>query len=260
MQQTIYQVDAFSNQLFAGNPAAVCPLDKWLDDGLMQKIAAENNLAETAFFVRSDDIYELRWFTPESEVDLCGHATLASAYVIFRFLDPAVESVSFMSRSGPLQVEKKGEVLSMDFPAQPPALCQIPDALQRALPDAPQICLKREDYILVYPNEASLRQADPDLRELMALDLRGVIITAPGDNCDFVARFFAPKYGIPEDPVTGSAYTQLVPYWSEKMARNCFTAKQLSRRGGQLNCKLEGERVKISGQAVLYMQGTIELC
>jgi len=259
MKIPIFQVDAFAAQPFEGNPAAVCPLERWLPDEVMQAVAAENNLSETAFFVPTPDGFHIRWFTPASEVDLCGHATLASAHVLFRRLGYAKQEIVFESRSGRLRVKADGRRLVMDFPAQPPAPCDTPAALIEAFGRRPQQCLKAEDYLAVFENESDVRTAEPDFAALTKLDLRGVIITAPSDRWDFVARFFAPKLAVPEDPVTGSAYTQLAPYWAGRLGTNSFRARQLSRRGGDVACELDGDRVRIAGGAVVYLQGRIEL-
>ncbi len=260
---TLYQVDAFAEKVFEGNPAAVVPLQQWLPDELMQAIAAENNLAETAFFVEENGIYHIRWFTPVAEVKLCGHATLASAYVLFEFLGYEKSSISFMSLSGELSVSKQGELLSLDFPAQAAKPCELPQALSQGIyqgidnKDLKQTvlgCYENEDYLVVLASEEDVLAIEPNHESLKQLKHRGVIVTAPSSDYDFVARFFAPKYGIDEDPVTGSAYTQLVPYWAEKMGKSKFTAKQVSKRGGKLWCELKGVRVLISGHAALYMK------
>jgi PhzF family phenazine biosynthesis protein len=256
---TLYQVDAFAAKPFEGNPAAVCPLDSWLSDRLMQQIAMENNLSETAFFVPVDTGFHIRWFTPVREVDLCGHATLASAHVLFNHLEYASEQISFESRSGNLTVRRRQDMLELDFPAQPPVACQTPDAISRAFAQSPLECLAAEDYILVFDSEASVTEANPDLTLLSQLDLRGVAITAKSERCDFVSRFFAPKYGIDEDPVTGSAFTQLTPYWANQLDKTRMSARQVSRRGGDVTCELVKDRVKISGEAVTYLIGTIIL-
>ncbi len=257
MELTLYQVDAFASKVFEGNPAAVCPLDAWLPDVVVQAIALENNLSETAFFVPSDNGYHIRWFTPKSEVDLCGHATLASAYVLFHFLGYDKEIIEFDSRSGPLLVSREKDSFVMDFPSQPPVVSDIPAGIVDAFNKNPLECLRSEDLIVVYENEADVNNANPDMAQLELLDLRGVAVTARSAQYDFVARFFAPKYGIPEDPVTGSAYTQLAPYWADKLGKNRLKAKQVSPRGGEVTCEVIDDRVRIAGEAVLYMQGTI---
>lgn len=259
MEIPIYQVDAFTRTVFSGNPAAVCPLLEWLPDSLMQEIALENNLSETAFFVPEGDGYRIRWFTPAAEVDLCGHATLASAYVFFTFMDKTALRVGFASRSGPLRVARSGEMLTMDFPSQPPAPCKAPSALVSSLGKTPKEVLSSEDYFVVYENEDDVRTLSPDMAGLASLDLRGVIATAPGSDADFVSRFFAPALGISEDPVTGSAHCALIPYWARRLGKDDLHARQISRRGGELFCRSMGDRVAISGRAALYMKGTIEI-
>lgn len=259
MKLDIYQIDAFAEKQFEGNPAAVVSLDKWLPDAVMQAIAEENNLAETAFFVPSENGYHIRWFTPSKEVKLCGHATLASAYVLFTFLGYKEKVLSFESLSGELLVTKVGDLLTLDFPAQPPEICNTSTRLTEGLGKAPVECLKHDDYIAVFENEEDVLNITPSHEVLKQLDLRGVIVTAPSVEFDFVARFFAPKLGVPEDPVTGSAYTQLMPYWSDRLGKSQLLAKQVSSRGGKLLCELNGDRVLISGKAVTYMMGSIEI-
>jgi PhzF family phenazine biosynthesis protein len=259
MQLTMYQIDAFASQLFTGNPAAICPLESWLPDELMQLIAMENNLSETAFFVKTANGFHLRWFTPTHEVKLCGHATLASAYVIFNLLGYMQDTIVFASLSGPLTVTKKEDWLELDFPAQPPQTCTTPPALVDSFGRQPIACLKAEDYIVVFDDERFVHEIRPDLRALAQLDLRGVAITAQATDYDFITRFFAPRYGIDEDPVTGSAFTQLIPYWAQQLGKKHFHAKQVSARGGEVRGELRGERVLIAGQAVKFMQSTIEV-
>ena len=259
MKLDIYQIDAFAEKQFEGNPAAVIPLKEWLPKSVMQAIAGENNLADTAFFVPTETGFHIRWFTPSEEVKLCGHATLASAYVLFNFLDYKEKNISFDSLSGTLLVSKNENLLTLDFPAQPPVSCGTPASLATGLGKAPKECLKRADYIAVFENEMDVLSIEPDHHSLKQLDLRGVIATAPSSEFDFIARFFAPKLDIPEDSVTGSAYTQLMPYWSKKIGKSQLHAKQVSSRGGKLFCELEGDRVLISGSAVLYMIGQIEI-
>ena len=257
MELKLYQIDAFANKPFEGNPAAICPLDNWLPDALMQSIAAENNLSETAFIVPTDKCYHIRWFTPLHEVDLCGHATLASAYVIFNILEYQKEEISFESKSGILTVTKKDDWLEMDFPSKVPVECSVPEQILKAFPTRTTECLKADDYIVVFENEANIANAKPDIALLAELDLRGVVITAKSKEYDFVVRFFVPKHGIDEDPVTGSVFTQLIPYWSDKLDKRQLTAKQVSARGGEVGCVDAGDRVKISGRAVQYMAGII---
>ena len=256
----IYQVDAFTQGPFSGNPAAVCPLDTWLDDKTMQNIAAENNLAETAFIVARDGGYDLRWFTPLIEVDLCGHATLAAAYVVLNHLRSDLNSVSFETISGELIVTREGERLSMDFPARAPTPVPVIEALSDALGKAPSEVHLSRDVLAVYDDEASVRSLSPDQAKLAALDDGlGVIVTAKGDTVDFVSRFFAPKAGVAEDPVTGSAHCTLVPFWAERLGQSQFVAHQVSARGGELLCELRGDRVIMSGQCVLFLTGSIHL-
>jgi PhzF family phenazine biosynthesis protein len=253
-----YEVDAFANRLFRGNPAGVCPLEKWLDDALMQSIAAENNLAETAFFVPRDSDYELRWFTPTIEIDLCGHATLASAFILFSELGYRGDSVRFHSKSGPLAVSRTGDVLTLDFPSRPPGPCTTPKALIDGLGMQPIEVLKARDYFAIFANVEDVRLLQPDFNLLRTLDQK-VIVTAPGTDCDFVSRFFAPTAGVNEDPVTGSAHCTLIPYWAKRLGKMKLFARQLSKRGGEIFCEDAGERVRIGGNAVLYSRGEIEL-
>ncbi len=253
----MYQIDAFTDRLFGGNPAAVCPLDRWLDDAVMQSIAAENNLAETAFFVSNGVEYDLRWFTPATEVDLCGHATLASAWVVFNELAAERETVTFSTRSGNLVVRRAGERLVMDFPAKPAHPRDLPPALLDGLGRAPEAVFAADDYMAVFASEDDVRALRPDMAALAQNDRRGVIVTAPGKRTDFGSRFFAPNLGIPEDPVTGSAHCTLVPYWSAQLGKQKLHALQVSTRGGELFCEDHGERVIIAGHAVKYFEGTI---
>lgn len=259
MQIPIYQVDAFSNRVFSGNPAAVCPLGQWLPDAQLQAIAMENNLSETAFFVRNGDRFDLRWMTPQTEVDLCGHATLASAFVIFQYLDPMRASVVFETKSGELVVNRRGDLLAMDFPSRPPKVVTPHAMLREALGGQPREILAARDYLVVYDTEDEVRNLKPDMEKLAAVDRFAVIVTAPGKEADFVSRFFAPAQGVPEDPVTGSAHCTLTPYWSARLGKNELHALQVSRRGGELWCEDRGDRVTIAGHAVLYMQGRIHI-
>lgn len=259
MRILIYQVDAFASRVFEGNPAAVCPLEEWLSDEVMQAIAAENNLPETAFFVRHEEGYRIRWFTPEKEIDLCGHATLASAFVIFEYIQPSEHEVTFDSRSGLLNVSLSEGLIALDFPSQPPTPCSVPPELIAGLGKDPIEVLASEDYFVVYPSQEDILDLKPDLIELKKAGLRGVIVTAPGKEADFVSRFFAPSYGIDEDPVTGSAHCALTPFWAAKLGKRKLHAYQLSRRGGELFCEDRGERVIISGRTILYMQGFITI-
>ena len=259
MKLPLYQVDAFSDQAFRGNPAAVVPLERWLDDRTMQAIANENNLAETAFFVREPEGYRIRWFTPKVEVNLCGHATLASAHVLFEKLEPGLREVAFASRSGALRVVRDGPRLALDFPSQPGTRCEPPAGLARALGATPRETLKAVDLMAVFDTEDDVRALCPDLAALGAIDARGVIVTAPGSEVDFVSRFFAPRVGVPEDPVTGSAHCMLIPFWAGHLERARLRARQISARGGELWCELHGDRVKIAGHAALYLEGTITI-
>ncbi|HFD32865.1 MAG TPA: PhzF family phenazine biosynthesis protein [Gammaproteobacteria bacterium] len=259
MKIELYQIDAFAKTIFEGNPAAVCPLKQWLDDATLQSIAKENNLSETAFFIPSSEGFHIRWFTPSTEVNLCGHATLAAAFVIFNELGYKQEQISFASRSGVLNVTRDQELLIMDFPAQPAVPCELPEEIKQAIDVQPIACLKSEDYIVVLNNENEVLNANPRLEFLKNIDLRGVILTARSENFDFVSRFFAPKYGIDEDPVTGSSYTQLIPYWATQMNKNKLHCKQVSQRGGEVFCELHNDRVSIAGYAVKYLQGHIEI-
>jgi len=256
----IYQVDAFTAELFRGNPAAVCPLDDWLPAEIMQAIAAENALSETAFLVRRDGGFELRWFTPTVEVDLCGHATLASGFVVLDELHAGTrgnsEVVFHSPRSGELRVARDGDLLALDFPALPARPCEPSPALAEALGAAPRELLVGEVYMAVFEREEEVAALDPDMAALLRVD-HEVIATAPGNECDFVSRFFAPKVGIPEDPVTGSAHCTLAPYWSQRLGRAELHARQISARGGELRCVDRGERVTVAGRAVCYLRGAI---
>ena len=258
MKLDIYQVDAFTSTPFHGNPAAVVPLDAWLPDGIMLEIAAENNLAETAFFVkRSDGDFDLRWFTPEIEMDLCGHATLASAFVLYDQLGYDQPQISFFTKSGELRVTRDGKKFVLDFPSRPAEKWDVPEGLSDALGGAPTQVLKSRDYLAVYESEADVLALDPDFRAIKELGVHAVIVTAPGDRSDFVSRFFAPSVGVDEDPVTGSAHCTLIPYWASRLGKNELFARQVSRRGGELYCELIGDRVRIGGEAVLYLRGEI---
>lgn len=259
MKLPMYQVDAFADRPFEGNPAAVCPLDTWLPDELMQSIAMENNLSETAFFVREADRFRIRWFTPTAEVDLCGHATLASAHVLFEILGFEGEELRFDSHSGPLTVSRSDDWLVLDFPAQPPEACETPPEIVEAFGAEPVECLRHVDYIAVYDGLVDIKTISPRTELLASLDLRAVIITAESRDHDFVARVFAPRFGIPEDPVTGSAYTQLAPYWAQQLDKRRFRVRQESARGGELRCELAGDRVLIAGKAASYMEGILEV-
>jgi PhzF family phenazine biosynthesis protein len=257
----IFQVDAFTSRLFSGNPAAVVPLDEWLDDETMQRIAMENNLAETAFFVPIGEGFHIRWFTPKVEVDLCGHATLATAHVLFHHLGFSGPELKFSSRSGPLRVFRKGKLIVLDFPADEFDPAEIPAGMLEALGGKePMFCyLGKTDYLLIYEKQSDIENLKPDFARLGKVKARGVIVSAPGEWVDIVSRFFGPQVGINEDPVTGSAHTTLAPYWSRQLAKNELTARQLSERGGDLFCRHLGNRVEIGGEAVTYLQGELSI-
>jgi PhzF family phenazine biosynthesis protein len=258
MKLPFFQVDAFTSRIFGGNPAGVCPLESWLDYDVMQAIAAENNLAETAFFVAGPDRFHLRWFTPTTEVDLCGHATLASAWVLFEKLGLQADEVGFDTRSGVLAVKKEADRLSMNFPSRPGAPAEAPAALAAGLKyGAPVEILRARDYMVVLDSEEAVRALQPDFAKLAKVDTWGIIATAPGRDADFVSRFFAPGHGVPEDPVTGSSHCTLVPYWAKRLGKSKLRAHQVSARGGELYCEDLGARVSIAGSAVLYLEGTI---
>jgi PhzF family phenazine biosynthesis protein len=259
MKYKLYQVDAFTDKLFGGNPAAVCPLAEWLNDDLLQKIAMENNLAETVFYVQQDNQYEIRWFTPKVEVDLCGHATLAAAFILFHHEGYSRDAIHFYSpRSGALKVSRSSDGLTLDFPVDEFHNIPISNEILSCFDKQPLEAFKgKTDYMLVYEKESDIRDIRPQFDAIAALKARGVIITAKGENVDFVSRFFAPQSGIIEDPVTGSAHTTLTPYWSEKLNKTEMSAIQLSERKGYLQCKFLGNRVEISGQATLYLTGEI---
>lgn len=261
MKIPIYQVDAFTNERFKGNPAAVCPLDSWLPVELMQNIAAENNLAETAFIVATEAQYEIRWFTPTVEVDLCGHATLASAYVLFHELGFSGNQINFIShRSGTLSVTKNGSILALNFPVDSLTELSLKPEFAFGLSRGPSKVYKgKTDYLFVYDTEADIRALQPDFEALKIHSVRGIIVTAPGEKVDFVSRFFGPACGVNEDPVTGSAHTTLTPYWSSLLGKTTLTALQLSQRTGSLTCTLRGDRVEIAGEAVLYLRGEINV-
>jgi PhzF family phenazine biosynthesis protein len=261
MKLPLYQVDAFTAEVFAGNPAAVCFLDDWLDDARLQAIAAENNLSETAFLVRAGEGFELRWFTPVVEVALCGHATLASAFVLFACRDWRAPEIVFRTRrSGLLRVTRSGELFTMDFPARPAVPVPPPPGLAEALGATPlEVRSSAEDVLVVLESADAVRALRPDFAALARVECRGTIVTAPGDGCDFVSRFFAPRVGIAEDPVTGSAHCVLTPYWAERLGRAKLRARQVSARGGEIFCEDRGERVGLAGRAVLYLKGEIRI-
>jgi PhzF family phenazine biosynthesis protein len=257
MKLPLYQIDAFATRVFSGNPAAVCPLPEWLPEEQMQRIASENNLSETAFFVRRGEDYELRWFTPTTEVELCGHATLASAYLIFSRLEPNLTKVNFHSKTGVLSVAKQGKLIVLDFPSLPASACRAPAPLLNCLGCQPKEVLKSSCYMAVYEKEEEVQNLQPDMEQLLKVGRTCLIVTAPGRKADFVSRFFAPAFGIPEDPVTGSAHCTLIPYWSARLNKSELVARQISARGGELFCSDRGDRVKIGGEAVLYLEGEI---
>ena len=258
MKLPLFQVDAFAEKLFKGNPAAVVPLENWLDDQLMQAIAMENNLPETAFFVPTQSGFEIRWFTPKAEVKLCGHATLATAHVIFEEAAYPYDEIAFGSKSGLLHVKKTGDLLQLNFPADKLSPVDVPNLIIKALKKLPEACFKgRSDYLFVYSSEKEIREMNPDFAILAKADIRGIIVTAPGDEVDFVSRFFAPKVGVNEDPVTGSAHTTLTPYWAKRTGKTTFKARQLSQRGGELICTLQDDRVLIAGKTKTYLRGEI---
>lgn len=261
-QFPIFQVDAFTDTVFHGNPAAVIPLPAWLDDAVLQAVAAENNLSETAFIVGEGDHWAIRWFTPTAEVDLCGHATLAAAWVVLQELEATGEAVRFDSAAGPLTVKRlEGGRLALDFPARPPRPVDSDHrrAVSEALGEEPEVVMQATDLLAVYRHPESVTHMRPDAARIAALDARGVIVTAPGRNCDFISRFFAPGVGVPEDPVTGSAHCTLIPYWAKRLEVTRLHARQVSQRGGELFCRMMGERVEIAGHAVRYLNGVIHV-
>ncbi|MPY88927.1 MAG: PhzF family phenazine biosynthesis isomerase [Luteitalea sp.] len=257
MKLPLYQVDAFTGRLFGGNPAAVVLLEAWLPDEVLAAIAAENNLAETAFVIPRTDLAPLRWFTPTVEVDLCGHATLATAHVLFHHRFPSLDRLAFSTHTGELIVTRDDGLLSMDFPVRPGAPVEVSDALASALGVRPREALRARDLLTILDSEAEVRALRPDMQGIAALDEFAVIVSAPGDTTDFVSRFFAPRAGIPEDPVTGSAHCTLVPYWASRLGKSTLTAKQVSARGGDLVCELRGDRVVMAGRTVEYLRGEI---
>ena len=262
MTTDIFQIDAFTDQLFGGNPAAVCPLKQWLPDATLLNIAKENNLAETAYFIhKHDNVFHLRWFTPEIEIDLCGHATLASAFVILNCLDYNFDSVVFQTLSGELIVSKNEGFLEMDFPSRPPSKAELPGIISKSLSVQPIEVYKARDYVLVYDTENDIQNLKVSTSILEQIDLSpgGIIVTAKGNASDFVSRFFTPGASVFEDPVTGSAHCTLVPFWADILGKNDLHALQISERKGELFCKLAGNRVFIKGTAVKYLQGTIDI-
>lgn len=260
MEISVYIVDAFTDRVFGGNPAAVCPLKDWIDDATMQSIAAENNLSETAFFVKENGTYHLRWFTPQVEVNLCGHATLASAHVLFNHLNYRDAEIQFNSKSGRLIVGKQDNLLWLDFPANPPGAADLSEQLADGLNLAPREVLQTPDmFMAVFDKESDILAIAPDFNRLAELEKTGVIVTAGGESCDFVSRFFGPRFGINEDPVTGAAHCVLIPYWAKKLDKSTLSAMQMSKRRGALHCRYRGDRVDIGGQAVTYSVGKIIL-
>ncbi|HKI88610.1 MAG TPA: PhzF family phenazine biosynthesis protein [Draconibacterium sp.] len=258
MDLTIYQVDAFAENVFRGNPAAVVPLKSWLPDETLQNIAQENNLSETAFFIYAENGFYIRWFTPVVEVNLCGHATLATAHVLFNHLNYSEKEIKFESRSGILRVKKEGEWLVLNFPASFVKEIEMPKKVKEAFSNTPQKCFRgRDDLMLIYRNEEDILNLNPNFQKIDEIDVRGIIVTAKSEKFDFVSRFFAPAVGVNEDPVTGSAHTMLIPYWSKKLNKTELTAKQVSARGGILKCNYLNDRVEIGGKAVTYLTGTI---
>ena len=257
MDLQIYQVDAFTTKPFGGNPAAIVPLTEWLPTATMQSIALENNLSETAFFVPDGDEYGLRWFTPTFEIDLCGHATLATAHVLFEVLNASGDTLKFQTKSGRLTVAREDGRLVLDFPSRPAAVCEAPEGLIEAIGKEPKEVLRARDYMLVYGSEEEVLAIKPNFEALMNINTHAVIVTAAASDSDFVSRFFAPEVGVAEDPVTGSAHCTLIPYWAEKLGKTAMFARQVSARGGELHCELRGDRVKIGGNATLYMKGEI---
>ena len=259
MRIPYFRVSAFSSSPFGGNPAGVCPLESWLPDELLQKVATENNLSETAFFTKENNQFHLRWFTPAVEVDLCGHATLASAFVLLNELGWKEKTLRFSSRGGILSATQHDDVVELDFPARPAVPCPMPNELWQGLGAKPAEVLKARDYLAVFKTAEEVASLKPDMRLLNALDCLGIIVTAPGGGADFLSRFFAPRAGVPEDAVTGSAHCTLIPYWAQRLGKSELFAKQISRRGGELFCRNGGERVVIGGRAVVYCRGELQL-
>jgi PhzF family phenazine biosynthesis protein len=259
MKLPLYHIDAFTSRVFGGNPAAVVLMEEWLEEERLLAIAAENNLPETAFVIPRLDVSPLRWFTPSIEMDLCGHATLAAAHVLFKYRFPSQDRITFSSRSGSLSVAKRGERLVLDFPSRPGDLVEATDKIVAALGVRPRAAYRARDLLAIVETEEDVRSFQPDFARIASLDEFGLILSAPGNSVDFVSRFFAPRAGVPEDPVTGSAHCTLVPYWAERLGRRKLTAKQLSMRGGDLECELQGDRVLMAGDAVEYLCGEISV-
>ena len=262
MNLTMYQVDAFTSRVFGGNPAGVVPLESWLPDAVLQNIAMENNLAETAFFVRDNSgeaDYHLRWFTPNMEMDLCGHATLASAHILKTELGDSSDRVRFRSKSGVLAVNVEGDRLVLDFPSRPGRPGPVTEEVTAALGHRPQEVLHARDLMAIFNSQKEVQALRPDMERVASLDAFAVIVTAPGDDCDFVSRFFAPKAAVPEDPVTGSAHCTLIPYWAKRLGKRELFARQVSARGGEIHCRDAGDRVHIGGQCATYLKGRIRV-
>ena len=259
MKIPYFEIAAFTSRVFGGNPAGVCLLEEWLPDAQLQAIAAENNLAETAFVIARGEHFDLRWMTPILEVDLCGHATLAAAHVLFHHRNYSGGVVRFLSKSGELRVERDGKRLVLDFPSLPGDPVSRADSLGEALGAAPEKILKGRDYFAIFASQKEVAAIKPDMERVAGLDAQGVVVTAVGDDCDFVSRYFAPAAGIPEDPVTGSTHCALIPYWSQRLGQKDLFARQISARGGELFCRDRGDRVSIGGEAVTYVEGNIHL-
>ena len=260
MKIPIYQVDAFTSKVFKGNPAAVCPLNEWLPDDIMQEIAKENNLSETAFFINKKGVFDIRWFTPLSELDLAGHPTLATAHVIIEELNLKLKEIIFKTKIGDTLIVSKNEnLMNMDFPSRPPKIYDNIELVAEALRKKPLALLRHRDAVAIFENEEDIKSITPDMEKLKKLDCPAVIVTAPGNKVDFVSRNFAPKLGIPEDPVTGSAHCELIPYWSKILNKKVLLANQISERGGKLYCTHNEDRVTIGGEAVTFLRGEIEI-
>ncbi len=260
MKIPIYQVDAFTSKIFKGNPAAVCPLNEWIDQEIMQNIAQENNLSETAFFVKNDEKFDIRWFTPLSELDLAGHPTLATAHVILKELKINSETLIFKTKiNDTLKVIYKDDLYLMDFPSREPEIEKNIDKVAEALGKKPTALYKHRDAVAIFDKEEDIKNIYPNMEKLKNLDYPAVIVTAPGNEVDFVSRNFAPKLGIPEDPVTGSAHCELIPYWSKIFNKKVLIANQISKRGGKLYCTYNGDRVTIGGNAITFLKGEIEI-
>jgi PhzF family phenazine biosynthesis protein len=257
MNTSIYIIDAFASKPFSGNPAGVCLLNEWLPENVMQNIAMENNQAETAFVIPSKEDFHIRWFTPTVEVDLCGHATLASAFAMFNFTDYKRNEILFQSRSGILKVRRDGELLALNFPTDNFVTSSLGSSILESIGKTDEIYKGKTDYMVVLKSQRDVEMIDPDFAAITKADARGVIVTAPGDDCDFVSRFFAPQSGVNEDPVTGSAHTTLTPFWSKRLNKKEMKARQISKRGGELFVKDLGDRTEIAGKARLYLKGEI---